>query len=160
MYTLVVVDMQPGFLKRFEDYKNDEVKNEVIKGCQLAVIEAIADGAEIIDLNYDNRHGELGPTIPEIADLWKGYKKLFKKRVSYVEKGRDGGGEELHRNGIAENEIRVCGINAGACVKETVIELALNFGHDVSVISSAVGNAWTDSCEQDLDHMEMYAVIE
>jgi len=156
MYTLVVIDMQPGFLKRFDDYNNDMAKDEVIEGVRQAVVKAIADGAEIIDVNYDSRYGDLGPTIPEIASLWSGYRKLFKSRVSYVEKGSDGGGDEIMENGVAENEIRVCGINAGACVRDTVRQLDQRMIDDqrILVIADAVANAWSYGCESDLEYMD------
>lgn len=156
MYTLVVIDMQSGFLNRFDEYGNTEAKKEVIKGVKRAVVKAIADGAEIIDVNYDSRYGYLGPTIPEIADLWKGYRKLFKKRVSYVEKSSDGGGREILANGVAEKEIRVCGINAGACVKSTVCQLDKEMVDDehILVIADAVANAWSYSYEGDLEYMD------
>ena len=156
MYTLVVIDMQPGFLKRFSEFENEMAKDEVIEGCRQAVVKAIADGAEIIDLNYDSKYGDLGPTIPEIADLWKGYSKMFKGRVSYLQKSQDGGGDEIMENGVAENEIRVCGINAGACVRDTVWELSQRMIDDqrILVLADAVANAWSYSCECDLEYMD------
>jgi nicotinamidase-related amidase len=162
MYTLVVVDMQPGFLKRFEEYDNTMAKDEVIEGCRRAVVQAIADGAEIIDLNYDSRYGELGTTIPEIQSLWSGYRKLFKKRVVYLEKGRDGGGDVIMENGVAEDEIRVCGINAGACVRDTVWELSNRMidNQHVVVLADAIANAWNYDCESDIEYMRGFECVD
>jgi hypothetical protein len=162
MYTLLVIDMQKGFLDRFDEYDNTLAKSEVIRGCQRAVIRAIADGAEIIDVNYSEHLGPLGPTIPEIADLWKGYKKLFKGRVSWVEKRSNGGGHEVMRNGIAEDEIRVCGVNAGACVRDTVWELDQKMidNQHIRVLADAVANCWDYDCSGDLEYLESLDTVE
>ena len=86
---------------------------------------------------------------------------MFKGRVKYIEKGRDGGGDIIMQNGgVAEKEIRVCGINAGACVRDTVIELVSNWEQDVSVIGDAVANAWSCDAHSDLEYLEAYATIE
>ena len=158
MYTLLVIDMQPGFLKRFDEYQNTLAKDEVIAGCREKVQQAIADGAQIIDVNYTDNFGPLGATIPEIADLWKGYKKLFKRRVSKVMKSGDGGGAEIHPH-LQEEQIRVCGINAGACVRDTVWQLSERCidNEHIRVYADAVANAWNYDCEGDLAYMNDFA---
>lgn len=136
MYTLLVIDMQAGFLNRFED---DEEKQEVIDNCRRVVQKAIADGAEIMDVNYE---GSYGPTIPEIRHLWRDYKKYFPGHVKKVMKPYDGGGDQVMEANPQYDEFLACGINAGACVRSTVFELRNGYDQDVYVIAEAVANCW------------------
>jgi nicotinamidase-related amidase len=149
-YTLLVIDMQKGFLQGF---RYPEEKEKVIEGCRRAVMKAIADGAEILDVNY---RGSYGPTIPEIRNLWKGYKKYFKGQVKKVMKCNDGGGDEVMEvtnNDPLNGEFIACGVNAGACVRSTVLELVRDHGKTVYVIGEAVANCW-GGCEGDLDYYD------
>jgi len=139
MYTLLVIDMQEGFLNYFN---SGEEKRKAIHGCKRAVLQAIADGAEIIDVNY---RGGYGPTIPEIKNLWKKYERMFKGMVKKVVKPRDGGGYEIMAVEPQHDEFLACGINAGACVRSTVFELKNMYHRNVSVIQDAVANSWGNS---------------
>jgi nicotinamidase-related amidase len=152
MYTLLVIDMQAGFLNRFDD---EDEKQEVIDNCRRVVMKAIADGAEIIDVNYI---GSYGPTIPEIRNLWRGYKKMFKHNVKKVMKPYDGGGDQVMEADPQYDEFLACGINAGACVRSTVFELRDGHGVDVYVIAEAVANCWGGK-DSDLDHFENNAML-
>lgn len=151
MYTLLVIDMQKGFLDRFY---SEEKRDTVIQNCRLAVMSAIADGAEIIDVNY---RGSYGPTIPEIRHLWRKYKQLG-GRVKKVIKYNDGGGDEVMQADPQETEIIACGINAGACVQSTVYELLYHHQQKVSVIASAVANSW-GGCSGDLEYLKQRGIL-
>lgn len=151
MYTLLVIDMQEGFLKRFE---SEEERDRVVHNCRLAVMAAIADGAEIIDVNY---RGGYGPTIPEIRHLWRKYKQLggpVKKAI----KAWDGGGNEVMQAEPQGDELLACGINAGACVRSTVFELKEEHDQRVYVLPHAVANSW-GGCWGDIDWFERNGLI-
>ena len=152
MYTLLVIDMQRGFLKGF---KHDEEREKVIENCRRAVVKAIADGAEIIDVNY---RGSYGPTIGEIRNLWRRYKKLFKGNVKKVVKWSDGGGDEVMEAEPQYFDMLACGINAGACVRFTVLELYKKHKQNVHVIASAVANSW-GSCDSDLKYFRNNGIL-
>lgn len=155
MYTLLVIDMQNGFL---HDFKYKEEKKKVIQGCKRAVMKAIADGAEILDVNY---RGYYGPTIPEIRNLWKVYNKYFKTKVKKVMKSQDGGGDEVMDatdNDPLNGEFIACGVNAGACVRSTVLDLVHEYGKTVYVIGDAVANCW-GGCDSDLEYYDAYGML-
>lgn len=149
-YTLLVVDMQRGFLRNFRD---DDDADNVVNGVQEAVSQAVKDNAEIIDLNYDYAHASYGPTIAPIRHLWRSYKKENPGKVKKVTKNHDGGGHEVLAAEPAHDNIRVCGINLGACVKETVKEIMANSHFEVEIIEEAVANSW-GGVEDDLYQFE------
>lgn len=150
-YTLLVIDMQDGFLRRFY---SDEERAKVIAGCRRAVMRAIAHGAEIMDVNY---RGSYGPTIPEIRHLWRTYKKLGGS-VKKVLKSSDGGGDEVMEAEPQHDEMLACGVNAGACVRSTVWELREGHDQTVYVIAEAIANSW-GGCEGDLDYYEQNGML-
>jgi len=77
-------------------------------------------------------------------------------------KDRDGGGSAIMQNGVAEDEIRVCGINAAACVCKTVYELNARMTEDqkILVLTDAVANAWSDDCYSDIEYMQELSCVE
>jgi len=155
MYTLLVIDMQTKFLNRFDSY---EIKNEVIFRCRQAVLKAIADGAEIIEVKYVGTDGNLdyyGNTIEEISNLWKQYKKYFPSAVKTVYKKDDGGGEEVLQAKPQYEDLIVCGINLGACVGETVYQLRKH-KQNVRIIQEAVANSWGERSSCDVLYKDIY----
>lgn len=147
MYTLLVIDMQKGFLDQFDSRNNSAAKVSVIEGCKRAIRQAIKDGAEIFDVNY---RGSYGPTIPALKRLWYKYKKMYPERFKKVVKSWDGGGKEVLAAEPQGDFMLTCGINAGACVYETVRQLR-NAHVDIYVLAEAVANSW-GHCEGDLDY--------
>ena len=137
MYSLVVIDMQPEFLGRYEEGQRQDIVEAV---CD-AVKQAVEDGAEIIELLYkpldpNDPHDILsyGPTVSEIARIWRQHRK-----VKRVWKENDNGGYEVMDAGIHHDEIRTCGINFSFCVAETV-RCLLEHDKDVKIIRDAVAN--------------------
>ena len=143
MYTLLVIDMQSEFLDTF---RHDDERTNVIAEVQQTVLQAIEDGAEIIDVNYGGY--DLDPTITDISMLWKDYNKVKK-----VTKRSDGGGEEVMQAKPANTQLRACGINLGACVRSTVYQLRDTHFQEVRVVANAVANSW-GNVDDDLDYME------
>ena len=156
MYTLLVIDMQRGFLERFS---NEEEKEKVVDNCRRVVVKAIADGAEIIDVNYrEPNYGTYGPTIPEIRNLWERYSKMFKRNVKKIIKDHDGGGFPIIQSEPQHKIFYACGINLGACVAETVDELRHNYDQEVYIIEEAVANCW-GGCKSDLMRYERDGIL-
>lgn len=159
MYTVLVIDMQRGFLNRFSNKRNLQT---LIANCRRVVVKAIADGAEIIDVNYrdpDKGFGlPYGPTIPEIKNLWKHYQKLFKNNVKRVIKHEDNGGFPIMEAQPQHKTLYACGINLGACVGATVDELIEDFDQDVLIIEEAVANCWGGH-DEDLQRYEKQGIL-
>jgi nicotinamidase-related amidase len=105
---LVIIDMQPDF--------NYSVKviPEVVKAIEYAK----AANEKIIIVEYDGSWFK--PTHPEIMAALKGYEK----KVVVKKQSADGSKEVMaalrSRRGL---ELKVCGVNLGACVWNTVTSL-------------------------------------
>ena len=159
MYTLLVIDMQRGFLERFSNQKE---KEKVVDNCRRVVVKAIADGAEIIDINYREPTSGFdmvyGPTIPEIRNLWKRYSKMSKRNVKKIIKDQDGGGFPIIQAEPQHKIFYACGINLGACVSATVDELRHEYDQEVFVIEEAVANCWGE-CKSDLERYERDGIL-
>lgn len=110
MPTLVIIDMQ----EKFKTPNNPRT----IAACEREIEYAINNGYYIVFLEYQG----YGPTLPVLVEKTKNY-----NLVSFISKNFNDGGQEVF-NEIKHNsqflcEIRVCGVNASACVNETVITL-------------------------------------
>lgn len=107
-YTLVVVDMQPSF-----EAAN---KPEVIVGVTKEIITAMACKNPVVFVEYCSPDP---PTHSSLLSLVKDYELKAK-----VTKSTDDGSVEviqaLEKNGFYGSHLRVCGVNAEACVMATV----------------------------------------
>lgn len=116
MYTLVMVDMQPGF-----SAANDK---RTIKNCIKYIKRAKRDMATIIvmEYGYDEECSKFGKTHEEIRKHLDGYKWTFR-----VVKSQDDGSLHLAMNKTAKDmdfekhDVRFCGVNTTACVARTVL---------------------------------------
>jgi hypothetical protein len=116
----------------------------VIRGVQDAILKAIEDGIQIIDVRYDP--DRLGDTIAEISDMWAGY-----DNVLTVDKSDDDGSTEI-LEANAKGPYLICGINLSACVKHTVNGLREDCGRDdVNIVANATGDpdSWGDNYSQE-----------
>lgn len=107
MYSLVIVDMQHGFVA--------SRKKPVIRACEAAIAKAIQDEAAIIFVEFLG-YGASRKTLRELTD---NYYKTF-----VVRKGTDDGSREVSKvikdNKLPSKIVKVCGVNTDFCVKATV----------------------------------------
>lgn len=111
MYTLVVVDMQDGFVaargKKVQDQTKRAIKN------------AMKDRASIIFVEFAGQ----GPTYPCLTQLTKTYDKVH----TVVKQGWDGSRESMEvikKFKLSSKRFKVCGVYTECCVDATVQGLA------------------------------------
>lgn len=115
MYTLVMVDMQPGF-----EAANDK---RTIKNCIKYIKRAKRDMATIIvmEYGYDEECSKFGKTHEEIRKHLENYKWQLR-----IVKERDDGSMFLLNNkkfqemDCERHDVRFCGVNTTACVARTI----------------------------------------
>jgi nicotinamidase-related amidase len=110
---LLIIDMQVEFFAARS--------KEIISACRREIRRARNLGWAIITVSYDNCGGE-SPLLPRIESSLGGYEKRFKVR----KKHDDGSPEVSHvcnSHALDFSLIRVCGVNLGFCVRQTVIGL-------------------------------------
>ena len=114
--TLVVVDVQPGFLNTRQE--------AFLQSTEGLVFAARARGWPIIFLEYV---GRFGPTYTRLLKVVEGYEHRSKR----VTKDRWSGAREVAKTcasyGFGRQIFRVCGVYTDQCVAATVSELALDF---------------------------------
>ncbi len=127
MYTLVVVDMQPGF--------NSAHGKRVRANCLREVRKAVALNAHIIFLEFAGYEA----THPELTD------KLHARAV-VLEKHDDDGSKEVEqevRLNKRPSTFKVCGINTDCCVAATVRGLTARFPMStIEVVADACDSDW------------------
>ncbi len=124
---LVVIDIQ-GKLAQLMYRKESLFENtrKLIKGCQVLGIPII------VTEQYPKG---LGPTIPEIADLFPDFRPLPKVAFSCC--GDEGFQRELRA--VARQQILVCGIETHVCVYQTTMDL-LGAQYHVEIVEDAVSS--------------------
>lgn len=127
MYTLVVVDMQPGF--------NSAHGKRVRQNCLREIRKAVEDDAYIIFLEFSGYES----THPELMEN-------LHKRVAVLEKSDDDGSKEVEKE-IRRNKLpthfKVCGINTDCCVAATVRGLTARFPMSrIEVVADACDSDW------------------
>lgn len=126
-YTLVVIDMQPDF--EASGY------NRVFQQVSLQIRRAKDVGARIIFVEYAG-HLHTWPELTKIVE------RCSKRRVAFVTKTQDGGGEEIDKfmrdmDWPTDAPIKVCGVNTSYCVRSTVLDL-VNLGYnDIELLYQA-----------------------
>lgn len=121
-YTLIIIDMQPEF-ECSSDYGLQETIKELIE-------EAKDHNNPIVIVEYRKS----GQTVPEIFDYVDSYHDCY-----VVRKSCDDGSNEIDKvvqNYELPRNCKVCGINFGYCVKDTVKGL-LSKGYNVEVVEEA-----------------------
>jgi nicotinamidase-related amidase len=120
MYTLIVVDMQPGF-----DAANDE---RTINNCISYVRQAKKDKATIIimEYGYDDECNTYGKTHKSITKYLSRYENYYR-----VVKRQDDGSSAVLTHEVAfhfkQNDVRICGVNTAACVARTALGMKERF---------------------------------
>ncbi|MDM7999811.1 MAG: hydrolase [Dehalococcoidia bacterium] len=137
---LVVIDIQ-GKLAQLMYQKEALFDNaqKLIKGIQVLNIPII------VTEQYPKG---LGPTVPEIAALFPGFRPLAKVAFSCC--GDEGFQRELLA--LDRRQILVCGIEAHVCVYQTTLEL-LAAGYEVQVVADAVSSRTAENREIALQRM-------
>lgn len=128
---LVIIDMQPYFSSALNEY--------TIRNCIAEIKRAKRANIPIVVLEYEDPDGEddLGETLPRLKKHLDSYHATY-----YVKKYDDDGGLDVMRC-LEENDLdtipnfRVCGINLGACIWETVDTLVNVFNKQVEVVKRA-----------------------
>ena len=109
-YTLICIDMQPGFVAA-----KDPV---TINACAKEISFAIENKNPIIIVEYKYN----GPTWPRLTNLVRDY-----PFVSFIKKNDDDGSEDImnffYRCKIQPERIRIVGVNTDACVLATLYSL-------------------------------------
>lgn len=127
-YTLVIVDMQTGFIDSDHDFA-------VISGVIRAIKKAKKNLSDIIVVEYSGS----GKTLPDIMRTLRGYRKVHR-----VQKHKDDGSvpvlRNIRRNGLGLN-LRVCGVNLDACVRRTVWGLVEKSAAEVKVLKQATNSS-------------------
>jgi len=125
---LVIVDMQ-GYFSTAKD-------KATIKNVKSLIREFREKNLPIIVLEYYYPTENLGHTLPCLTKLLDDY--YFTR---YVRKSDDDGGREvikcLRDNGWEIKNFTVCGVNLGACVRETVWTLTYTYHKHIKVVKKA-----------------------
>jgi nicotinamidase-related amidase len=142
MYTLVVVDMQPGFNAANRERVRQNVRREIKK--------AVQEGADIVFLEYVSH----GRTFPE---LLVPVEKIQYKRFKVSPKMSDDGSKEVQQvvanNDFMFGRFRVVGINTDYCVMATTLGIRTRFPNSyIEVVA--------DACDSDCDHYQGLSSIE
>jgi nicotinamidase-related amidase len=124
---LVVIDMQ-GKLAQSMCCREALFENvqKIIKGSQVLGLPLL--------LTEQNPKG-LGPTIPEIADLVPGVRRIPKLSFSCC--GDESFSKEL--SGLQRRQVLLSGIEAHVCLYQTTVDL-VGSGYEVHVLADAVSS--------------------
>jgi nicotinamidase-related amidase len=124
---LVVIDMQ-GKLAQSMYCREQLFENvqKIIKGAQVLGLPLL--------LTEQNPKG-LGPTIPEIADLVPGVRRIPKLSFSCC--GDEAFSKEL--SGLQRRQVLLSGIEAHVCLYQTTVDLVAS-GYEVHVLADAVSS--------------------
>jgi nicotinamidase-related amidase len=119
-YTLLVVDMQKGFVAS---------QDPITLNCVMQLIkQAMHDNAAIIFIELDPDLN--GPTDLRLTNLVEGYPYSVVEEKCVDKFGNDGSGDAADacgQFGFPTNHFKVCGVNTNICVSYTVIGLATLF---------------------------------
>jgi len=124
---LVVIDMQ-GKLAQSMHRRELLFENvqKIIKGAQVLGIPML--------ITEQNPKG-LGPTIPEIADLVPGVRRIPKLSFSCC--GDESFSKEL--SGLQRRQVLLSGIEAHVCLYQTTVDLVAS-GYEVHILADAVSS--------------------
>ena len=132
---LIVIDMQAGFPAACDQRTRLAVAREIREAMRL--------GCPIIFVECRNECNDYGPTFPELTGLTAGY-----EHVAICEKPSNSGADAIatvcRERGFDPVYFLACGINTGACVKETVVGLKTLFPDCViDIIEDACNAVWS-----------------
>lgn len=138
---LIIIDVQPHFITR-KDFKDtlENIIREIKKAISYNNYIFFVEFDSLTPQNpcYNFTSISKYPTLDILRNLTKDYNKVF-----YINKYDSAGGYEIHRtiidNNITFNNVKVCGLYAEYCVKETVIELAtLIYNNKINIIKDSI----------------------
>lgn len=137
---LVVVDVQ-GKLAQLMHGKDVLFKN-------IQILISAAQFLEIPILWCQQCPNALGPTVPEIAELLTDLEPINKAAFSCY--GVEPFNTKL--NGLARNQILLCGIETHVCIYQTALDL-LRKGFEVNIIADAVSSRTLENKQIALQRM-------
>jgi len=154
MPTLIIIDMQPDFIYRHEQFPGygktiDAVKEEIVaakkRNDYIVFVEYCSESRSTRGMfnRFPSKHA---PTLPELLDLTANYPN----KVFAYKKTNDGGEEvvaALNYYAISKLHLRVCGVYTNACVRSTVSTISDELPNSsIKVIKGATcapqGDAW------------------
>jgi hypothetical protein len=163
--TLVVVDMQGFFLKKFHDGHHNpvDITETLITNCRNTIRHFAKGGAAIIFVEYeleaegvDNKLDAF--THPAVKIGAKGCKRVF-KTTKWEDDGAGQVSDTLNRASLP-TDIYMIGINGAACVMETANSLGyrLNYtlyvgtppSRKVKLINHCVANAFDNNSSEEI----------
>lgn len=125
---LIIVDMQ--------NYFRTARNKSTISNVKKLIAEFIERRRPIIVLEYHFDDKNIGHTLPCLTKILDDY-----SGTRYVRKSDDDGGREvikcLRDNGWEIKNFTVCGVNLGACVRETVWTLTYTYHKHIKVVKKA-----------------------
>lgn len=137
---LIVVDVQ-GKLAQLMHARDTLFKN----------IRILIQAAKILNIPVlwcQQCPAALGPTVPEIAELFTDEQPINKSTFSCC-------GEEsfnVSLNELKRNQVLLCGIETHVCICQTAVDL-LGKGFDISVIADAVSSRTSENKQIALNRM-------
>lgn len=107
----------------------------VISAISEEILHCISEEIPIIFLEYN----QSGDTLPQLLSLVRGYPHVFR-----TTKNQDDGSKEvaavLKKNKLPHKTVRVCGVNADACVERTISGLCRKYPRtEIIVVKNACG---------------------
>lgn len=131
-YTLVIVDMQPGF-----DASNHK---PTIEACKRQILTAMQNGCPIVVLEMGCENN--GQTHESLRQLLTGYDRFVR-----VSKEQSDGSRELlaacRNRWFPMHRFLVCGVNIHACVESTVRGLSNSMpAARIEVVKEACNDNW------------------
>ena len=140
MVTLVVIDMQPRF--------GGSQRKWMIRNVSTEIKAAVKAGRRIIFVEFPGIYGDpiLNATDKRLTKLVAGYDNTFT-----VQKHKQDGSKEVVRllrklagRTVIREEIRVVGVNTGACVAETVNGMARKMSKaSIVLVGKACNEGWS-----------------
>ena len=127
---LLIIDMQPTNNGGYVGFKTAE-NPSTVRQCSILIREAKENKDLIVILEYRDE----GPT----HHCLKRSIGTYRRTVTILKNYNDGSKEfmiEMKARKVNIGHIKVCGVNIGACVQQTVLPLVKK-GYDISVIRKA-----------------------
>lgn len=156
MYTLLIIDMQENFLCHsfFSDNLDArDIKNQAIKNIKKHIRRATKDNANIVYLEYDG----FGNTIDALITPQYDNNRITKN-------GRCGALEVYYlvKQCNFSTRLKICGIFADQCVKETVRGLRKFNDFQLEVLPDAIfgSECFRNDCDRQQKTLQLQQTIE
>jgi nicotinamidase-related amidase len=138
MYTLLVIDMQPGFLSFWDNTSSKHVRSN----CLREVNKAIQDKATIVFVEFEGSGDTISELLTPISesnylDFHRVYKAWDDCTFAFAKASA--------KFNIPTTHLRVCGVNTDCCVKHSVLGLSSFYPRSTIEVVS-------DACDSDFSH--------